>query len=60
MFIFTALRSAPKINGDAFEEAADAADLQEVRQRAEGARDALQEEHLDLGPQGQPHLLQNC
>ena len=60
MFVFTALRSTPKINGDAFEEAANAADVQEVRQRVEGARDALQEEHFDLGPQGQPHLLQDC
>ena len=59
MCIFTALRSASKINGDALEKAANAADVQEVRQRVEGARDARQEEHLDLGPQGQPHLLQN-
>ena len=59
MCIFTALRSPSKINGDALEEAANAADVQEVWQRVEGARDAGQEEHLDMGPQGQPHLLQN-
>ena len=59
MCIFTALRSASKIDGDAFEEAANAADLQEVRQRFESARDAGQEKHLDLGPQRQSHLLQN-
>ena len=59
MYIFTALRPTSKVNGDALAEAANAADVQEVRQRVEGARDACQEEHLDLGPQGQPHLLQN-
>ena len=35
MRIFTALRSAAKIHGDAFEEVEDAPNLQEVRQRAE-------------------------
>ena len=59
MCIFTALRSEAKIHGDASEEVEDAPNLQEVRQRAESPWDARQEEHVDLGPQGQPNLLQN-
>ena len=54
---FLELRSTTDHHRDALAAVARAADLPEVRRGVEGSGAGREEEHADLGPQGQPHLL---
>ena len=59
IFSYLELRPSAKDNGDAFEKVKNASNLQKVWRHSQGAWDAFQEEHLDMGSSRQSYLLQD-